>query len=125
MHKLIRGIKNLIKWFKTIYNDRDDDNVFLEHILYKKLCGIHKHQKQYSQHADSAKSLQALEICIAILERRLNDWYFDEIYLNSKHKYIIDESRKISFILTLHDTEKRDWKILWRLMERWGQYWWT
>ena len=125
MRKLIRGIKNLIKWFETIYNDRDDDNVFLELILYKKLCGIHTHQKQYSQHADSAKSLQALEICIAILERRLNDWYFDEIYLNSRHKYITDESRKISFLLTLHDIEKRDWKILWRLMERWGLYWWT
>lgn len=125
MRKLIRGIKNLIKWFKTIYNDRDDDNVFLEYILYKKLCGIHKHQKQHSQHADSAKSLQALEICIAILERRLNGWYFDEIYLTSRHKYTTDESRKISFILTLHDVENRDWKILWRLIEQWGQYWWT
>lgn len=125
MRKLIRGIKNLIKWFKTIYNDRDDDNVFLEYILYKKLCGIHKHQKQHNQHADSAKSLQALEICIAILERRLNDWYFDEIYLTSRHKYTTDESRKISFILTLHDVENRDWKILWRLIEQWGQYWWT
>jgi hypothetical protein len=120
MRRIIRGIKNLIKWFRVIYNDRDDDNVYLEYILYKKLYGMHKYQKQYNYHVND-KSLQALEICIAILERRLNEWYFD-VYLDSEHKY--NESRKISFILTLHDIEKRDWRILWRLIEKWGQYWW-
>jgi hypothetical protein len=123
MKRIIRGIKNLIKWFRVIYNDRDDDNIYLEYILYKKLYGMYKHQKQWNQHVGRDKSLQALGICIAILERRLNEWYFDEIYLNSKHKY--DESRKISFILTLDNIEKRDWKVLWRLIEKWGGHWWT
>ena len=37
---LIRGFKNLVKWFKVIWNDRDFDSYYLYLILEKKLKSI-------------------------------------------------------------------------------------
>lgn len=36
----IRGFKNLKKWFKVIWNDRDFDHYYLYVILEKKLSSI-------------------------------------------------------------------------------------
>lgn len=37
---IIRGFKNLVKWFKVIWNDRDFDHYYLYVILEKKLSSI-------------------------------------------------------------------------------------
>lgn len=37
---IVRGFKNLVKWFKVIWNDRDFDHYYLYVILEKKLKSI-------------------------------------------------------------------------------------
>ena len=126
IRNLFRGIKNLISWFKVIYNDRDWDNAYMEIMLYKKLCGIHKALMQDEYVTTSRKkSIQALLICIAILERRLNEWYM-EVYdlspsTDSDDTFLCYESN----LLEVMSIEKRDQQVLWKLIQKYSEYWWT
>ena len=126
IRNLFRGIKNLISWFKVIYNDRDWDNAYMEIMLYKKLCGIHKTLMQDEYVTTSRKkSIQALLICIAILERRLNEWYM-EVYdlspsTDSDGTLLSYESN----LLEVMSIEKRDQQVLWKLIQKYSEYWWT
>ena len=126
IRNLFRGIKNLISWFKVIYNDRDWDNAYMEIMLYKKLCGIHRALMQDEYVTTSRKkSIQALLICIAILERRLNEWYM-EVYdlspsTDSDDTFLCYESN----LLEVMSIEKRDQQVLWKLIQKYSEYWWT
>ena len=126
MKQFFKGIKNLISWFKVIYNDRDWDNSYMEIMLYKKLCGIHKALMQDEYVTTSRKkSIQALLICIAILERRLNEWYM-EVYhsspsTDSDDMLLCYESN----LLEVMSIEKRDQQVLWKLIQKYSEYWWT
>jgi len=126
MKQFFKGIKNLISWFKVIYNDRDWDNAYMEIMLYKKLCGIHRALMQDEYVTTSRKkSIQALLICIAILERRLNEWYM-EVYhsspsTDSDDMLLCYESN----LLEVMSIEKRDQQVLWKLIQKYSEYWWT
>ena len=126
IRNLFRGIKNLISWFKVIYNDRDWDNAYMEIMLYKKLCGIHRAlmQDEYTT-TSRKKSIQALLICIAILERRLNEWYM-EVYHSSPNMDSDDTLLSYeSNLLEVMSIEKRDQQVLWKLIQKYSEYWWT
>ena len=126
MKQFFKGIKNLISWFKVIYNDRDWDYAYMEIMLYKKLCGIHKTLMQDEYIATSRKkSIQALLICIAILERRLNEWYM-EVYHSSPNMDSDDTLLNYrSNLLEVMSIEKRDQQVLWKLIQKYSEYWWT
>jgi len=126
VRSLSKGIKNLISWFKVIYNDRDWDNAYMEIMLYKKLCGIHKTlvQDDYTP-ASRKKSIQALSICITILERRLNEWYVDRYNMSPN---IWNDNILLSCesnLLEVMSVEKRDQQVLWKLIQKYSEYWWT
>ena len=136
IRNLFRGIKNLISWFKVIYNDRDWDNAYMEIMLYKKLCGIHKTLMQDEYVTTSRKkSIQALLICIAILERRLNEWYMEVYHLSPSTdsdgtlvSYIDSDGTLLSYesnLLEVMSIEKRDQQVLWKLIQKYSEYWWT
>lgn len=126
IRNLFRGIKNLISWFKVIYNDRDWDNAYMEIMLYKKLCGIHKALMQDEYVTTSRKkSIQALLICIAILERRLNEWYMEVYHLSPN---MDSDDTLLSYesnLLEVMSIEKRDQQVLWKLIQKYSEYWWT
>ena len=77
------SIKNLIKWFPIIWQDRDWDHGYVEDMLLFKLNNMYKRFSDpnatyvdwNSKHAKPA--LKALKICIQILERRKNNYYTD------------------------------------------------
>lgn len=126
MKQFFKGIKNLISWFKVIYNDRDWDNAYMEIMLYKKLCGIHKALMQDEYVTTSRKkSIQALLICIAILERRLNEWYMEVYHLSPN---MDSDDTLLSYrsnLLEVMSIEKRDQQVLWKLIQKYSEYWWT
>jgi hypothetical protein len=136
IRNLFRGIKNLISWFKVIYNDRDWDNAYMEIMLYKKLCGIHRALMQDEYVTTSRKkSIQALSICIAILERRLNEWYMEVYDLSPSTdgdgtlvSYIDSDGTLLNYrsnLLEVMSIEKRDQQVLWKLIQKYSEYWWT
>ena len=115
----VLGIKNLFRWHPIIWKDRDWDHYFIEHMLYHKL--IHTYNFFISEHAvtdwdvpEQDKALRALRICITILERRSDNFYL----LICSDVYNMEE------IKLIYEIEKRDQKLLGKLIGEYLNYWW-
>lgn len=139
----VKGIKNLIYYFPTIWGDRDWDHGYLENLMYIK---FKKWYKEYSSpdlmmsYVGIEKDLQAMRICINILERRKTDWYTDgwynkyaykAIYYTTdhnewKHKGLTDEEEKknIEWLKKYDKVKERDWQIFCRIFEKYLNRWW-
>ena len=136
------GLKNLIKWFKTIWKDRDWDHYYLELMMLKKLKGIRSSIENNNNiikgNGKYVDYYRALNICINILERRTNEFYNELMYkdinvdiayekrlmiVNGKMKYTInpDYDPKQGTLLrnqikSVNDIEIRDQKVLGKLI---------
>ena len=118
------GIENLWMWFPIIWKDRQFDYAYLERML------LYKMELMYDRFSDpdetmvdweygrSGCALQALRICITILERRQEDFYTTSL-CDSNTRELTDE-----LMVQIHLVERRDWKILHTLMEQYSEYWW-
>jgi len=144
------GIKNLYSWFPIIWKDRDWDYHYLLVIQKHKLEKLHKNifENFYDcpSNFERKKSLQALKICINILERKIDDWYFDTYSdlistgdwdnmwekVENSESYKIKDDWKISPDMELYNLknkqagsiEKRDWEVYNKLMTKYLFYWW-
>lgn len=115
------SIKNLIKWFPIIWQDRDWDHGYVEDILLFKLNNMYKrfsdpdatYVNWESKHAKPA--LKALKLCVQILERRRDNYYTEYWWSRGQ----TTEGLKISAQL-----EVRDWRLFCKLMEKYFGYWW-
>ena len=77
----IQGIKNLFKWFKIVWNDRDFDYVFILYILKFKLENIAKNIEKYSRHVGNERDVQRIKLCIRLLDK-IGDGYYESEYQN-------------------------------------------
>lgn len=84
-YKIKYGVSNLIKWFPIVWKDRNWDHYYIDAILHFKLRNAYKalvgSNVDWKMHK---KDLQALRICISILDRRLNDWHYNVSNLPTK-----------------------------------------
>jgi hypothetical protein len=80
-HKdLIRGIKNLIRWFPTVWKDRDYDHSYIWEILKTKL----KHQAKYigdrDFHVSAKRNAEIMMTCVRLIDKIQNEFYRCEYY---------------------------------------------
>lgn len=69
-HKdLITGIKNIIKWFPTIWKDRDWDHTFIFNILIKKLEFQSKYIGDKNRHSRSKRDAEIMMTCVRLMEK--------------------------------------------------------
>ena len=129
MKKLIRNIRwawydlyhgtiNLRKWFPIIWKDRNFDNAYIENVLLHKLRATLEFFESKNSVTDwtvpeQAKSLQALRICVSILERRT-----ESFYIQISHNYDMETIHRIM------KCEERDMKIFGKLFGKYLGYWW-
>lgn len=78
IRSIIDGLKNLWKWRKVIYKDRNYDHWFIYEILKTKL----KFQAEYMQkhgitESSSEVAAQILE-CVDLIDKVQNEYYIDE-----------------------------------------------
>jgi hypothetical protein len=66
-----------------------------------------------------------LSICIAILERRLNEWYMEVYNLSPSTDSEDTLLNYRSNLLEVMSIEKRDQQVLWKLIQKYSEYWWT
>ena len=121
--KFIQRLRHLYKWLPIIWKDYDYDHAFIEYMLK------HKLQSMYDRFSDPEKTqvnwetehalraLKALRICITILERRRSTFYID--LWDDENEKLTDE-----IMIKIVSTEDRDWKLLWKLMDKFMLYWW-
>jgi len=113
----IRSIKNLFYYFIVIWNDRDDDYIFLHYLLLKKLKKTYKLYENNIYFFDQDLYLtKPLRICIEILEREKNDFY-DNTTNNI-------EKLGDNIFLNGDKCENRNKNILYDILKKYTYYWW-
>jgi len=73
LKNIFYSIKNLIKWFKIIWNDRDWDHNYLYYILKFKLERMRDYNKKYGHCVNSNITAQRINKCVKILDKLIED----------------------------------------------------
>ena len=73
------GLKNIIKWFPVIWNDRNWDHAYILILLNKKFELMQKTFEKHSNSINADKSIQQLMICKNLCKRLVENNY-DEHY---------------------------------------------
>ena len=74
------GIKNLYRWFPIIWNDRDWDHNFFFEIMRFKLKNMENFFRYYGCHLVAEKDADKMKVCIILLDRLIEDRYFDNAF---------------------------------------------
>jgi hypothetical protein len=143
---IYKGLKNIIQYAPLIYKDRDWDYSFYEKLMLFKLKRMYK--SLLKSHVmsdfnnDRTQSLKALKICITILKRRKNDFYFGLFsdYIDQKLIFIkvdlgyqlspdyrisSDEKNYYKCKSNARAIEKRDFELYHKLLLQYSEYWWS
>ena len=142
---IYKGLKNIIQYAPLIYKDRDWDYSFYEKLTLFKLKRMYKclSKNHVKSDYDNSRtlSLKALKICITILERRQNDFYFDLFshlfdqkmtfikvdtgyQLSPKYRISSNENELYKRKNDAISIEKRDNKLYHDLLLEYTEYWW-
>lgn len=80
------GIKNLIRWFPEIWQDRDFDYSYLLALMEKKLRYMQKDMEN-ACHTTAEKDAKDIQSCVEIIHRIRTDAYTDEAYEEVEKRY--------------------------------------
>jgi hypothetical protein len=120
IYNIVEGFKNLYYYLPTVWKDRDFDWYYTQEILLKKLKKQYKHFSS-EEHEDYIKHIQALRICIAILERESNNYYCNYFYDRVEN----DEGNDEKYIQECLMMEERDMKWFGNILGKYFHNWWT
>ena len=82
------GISNLVKWFPTIYNDRDWDHYYIYSIWYKKFDNMDKFfNSDKSWTAKSEGIVEQIHEVKLLCEKLMKDDYLEEALKTFDEKY--------------------------------------
>ena len=103
------GFKNLGYWLPVIWNDRDWDYWFIYRILRHKLKSVYN-EFEYGPKIVEKQEDMALEVahCISILDRLIDDRYFEFTDDINKAQELKDTDKKNLFA-SLHDNIETWW----------------
>lgn len=98
MHKdFVRGVKNLWKWFPTIWKDRDYDGHYIFEVIRVKL----EHQAKYiggnDRHTTAKRDAEKMRLVSKLIKLQQDDFYDMEYmdYHNTKYNFVpTDETEK-------------------------------
>jgi hypothetical protein len=93
----IRGVKNLWKWFPTIWKDRDWDNHFIYEILRVKLENQAKYVSDRGRHVSAKRDTERMRLVARLIKIQQDETYAMEYmdYHETKYDFIpTDETKK-------------------------------
>ena len=93
----ILGIKNLWKWFPTIWKDRDWDDHFIFEILKVKLENQAAYIEKNDRHVSAKRDAEQMKLCVNLIKLIQDDYYRMEYldYFKEDYKFIpTDETKK-------------------------------
>jgi hypothetical protein len=84
---IIKGIKNLIKWFPVIWKDRDWDSHYIFSILEHKLKLQSEGISKRNIHTNAQRDAEIMRTCIKLMEK-IREGYYESEYMDyHKSKY--------------------------------------
>lgn len=93
----IHGVKNLWKWFPTIWKDRDWDGDFIYEVLRVKIEKQAYYIGTNGNHTSAARDAEIMLLCARLIKIQQDDLYGMEYtdYLKEDHKFVpTDETKK-------------------------------
>jgi hypothetical protein len=87
---LFKGIKNLIKWFKVIFNDRDWDDHYIWEILKFKLKNQANYIGKHNRHESAKRDVEIMMTCVKLIEKIQDQYYITEYtnYYNTNISFV-------------------------------------
>jgi len=88
MHReFARGVKNLWRWFPTIWQDRDWDQAFIYTMLAKKLEFQAKYIGDRGLHTDAERDAERMQLVVKLIKLQRDEFYHLEYldYETSEH----------------------------------------
>jgi len=87
---LIRGVKNLIKWFRIVWKDRDYDDSFIFEALKFKIEKTAEYTERRKWFVGWEIEVSRMRTCVELINRIQNDYYGVEYldYQESTHEFI-------------------------------------
>lgn len=84
------GIKNLIRWFPTIWKDRDWDDYYIWQLMIQKLKFQSKYIGERGYHVRAERDAEIMNTCVRLMERIKEEYYGLEYmdYHDSKYNWI-------------------------------------
>lgn len=117
-HKYIEyGVKNLYRWFWTIWKDRDWDHHYIFEVLKFKLENQAKHLAEFGNHESSDRDAELMMTCIRLIDKIQNESYYDDFYDSDKKT-----SEEFEKVLKKHNKAKR---LLFKILDDRVERWWN
>ena len=118
MRTWYKKIKNIIRWIPVLWDDRDGDYWYIFEILKTKLKFQSEHFRKYGYHESSERDAERMELCIRLIDRVQNEYYFDQLVKEKRAEFT---DKDIKETTDKHDKAKR---ILFKLLEQNIEGWW-
>lgn len=91
LHKdFIKGVKNLWKWFPTIWKDREHDYHFILVLLEKKLNFQSKYIGYKNRHSEATRDSERMMTCVRLIQKIKEDYYNTEYVDYQKSEFHFD-----------------------------------
>lgn len=98
MHKeFVRGVKNLWRWFPTIWKDRDWDDSYIFEIIRVKLENQAKYIGSRGIHVSANRDAEKMRLVAKLIQLQKDDFYSMEYmdYHNTEYDFVpTDETKK-------------------------------
>ena len=116
-HKYIKyGVKNLYKWFRVIWNDRDWDHYYIFEVLKFKLEKQANHLAENGFHNNAQRDAELMMTCVRLIDKLQNEYYYDEL-----SKSGVRSSEAVKNVIAKHKKAKR---LLFKIMNDRIEEWW-
>lgn len=90
-HKdFINGVKNLVRWFPTIWKDRDWDDHYIWELMMKKITFQAKYIGGKDRHTRAKRDTEIMMTCVRLMERVKDEYYGVEYmdYHETKYDFV-------------------------------------
>jgi hypothetical protein len=116
-HKYIKyGVKNLYKWFRVIWNDRDWDHHYIFQVLKFKLEKQANHLAENGFHNNAQRDAELMMTCVRLIDKLQNEYYYDELCKSG-----VRSSEAVKNVIAKHNKAKR---LLFKIMNDRIEEWW-
>ena len=116
-HKYIKyGVKNLYKWFRVIWNDRDWDHYYIFEVLKFKLEKQANHLAENGFHNNAQRDAELMMTCVRLIDKLQNEYYYDELCKSG-----VRSSEAVKNVIAKHKKAKR---LLFKILEERIEEWW-
>jgi len=110
-HKdFIRGVKNLIRWFPTIWRDRDWDDHYIWEIMIKKITFQAEYIGKRDFHTRAKRDAEIMMTCVKLMEKVREEYYHMEYmdYHESEFDFIPTENPELKELKVTELSENFD-----------------